>query len=146
MALGGGGGVGLTGFVGCGRTSVTHGRTDRFVLVVAVVVAVAPAPAQVVDIEINGDPVDIHMKLGESGEAFFVYETDPESGVVIPPYLATSPLPPHLLHQLQLQEEPQPLTPEQQQQPVAADDAEADGDETDGDDQCHRGTVAAFQN
>lgn len=34
-----------------------------------------------VDIEINGEPVDIHMKLGESGEAFFVEdcgETDDE--------------------------------------------------------------------
>lgn len=29
-----------------------------------------------VDIEINGEPVDIQMKLGESGEAFFVEEHD----------------------------------------------------------------------
>lgn len=28
------------------------------------------------DIEINGEPVDLHMKLGEAGEAFFVEETD----------------------------------------------------------------------
>ena len=49
-----------------------------------------------VDIEINGDPVDIHMKLGESGEAFFVYESHAGSGD-IPAYLATSPLPPSLL-------------------------------------------------
>lgn len=27
-----------------------------------------------VDIEINGEPVDLHMKLGDSGEAFFVQE------------------------------------------------------------------------
>jgi len=27
-----------------------------------------------VDIEINGTPVDIQMKLGDSGEAFFVEE------------------------------------------------------------------------
>ncbi|KAF2349846.1 Lipin N-terminal [Trinorchestia longiramus] len=29
-----------------------------------------------VDIEINGEPVDIHMKLGETGEAFFVQDLD----------------------------------------------------------------------
>ena len=29
-----------------------------------------------VDIEINGEPVDLHMKLGENGEAFFVMETE----------------------------------------------------------------------
>jgi phosphatidate phosphatase LPIN len=28
-----------------------------------------------VDIEINGTPADIQMKLGEAGEAFFVEET-----------------------------------------------------------------------
>lgn len=28
------------------------------------------------DIEINGEPVDLHMKLGDSGEAFFVQELD----------------------------------------------------------------------
>lgn len=28
-----------------------------------------------VDIEINGEPMDLHMKLGDSGEAFFVQET-----------------------------------------------------------------------
>lgn len=26
--------------------------------------------------EINGDPVDLHMKLGDNGEAFFVQETE----------------------------------------------------------------------
>uniref|UniRef100_A0A673G0X2 phosphatidate phosphatase n=1 Tax=Sinocyclocheilus rhinocerous TaxID=307959 RepID=A0A673G0X2_9TELE len=31
---------------------------------------------KVVDIEINGEPVDLHMKLGENGEAFFVKETE----------------------------------------------------------------------
>lgn len=34
-----------------------------------------PFPLQV-DIEINGEPVDLHMKLGDSGEAFFVQELD----------------------------------------------------------------------
>ncbi|KAF2988114.1 hypothetical protein EK904_007071 [Melospiza melodia maxima] len=29
---------------------------------------------KVVDIEINGEPVDLHMKLGDNGEAFFVEE------------------------------------------------------------------------
>uniref|UniRef100_A0AAY4ETL2 phosphatidate phosphatase n=1 Tax=Denticeps clupeoides TaxID=299321 RepID=A0AAY4ETL2_9TELE len=31
---------------------------------------------KVVDIEINGDPVNLHMKLGDNGEAFFVEETE----------------------------------------------------------------------
>lgn len=26
--------------------------------------------------EINGEPVDLHMKLGDNGEAFFVQETE----------------------------------------------------------------------
>lgn len=29
-----------------------------------------------IDIEINGEPVELHMKLGDSGEAFFVQETE----------------------------------------------------------------------
>lgn len=29
-----------------------------------------------VDIEINGEAVDLHMKLGDNGEAFFVQEMD----------------------------------------------------------------------
>ncbi|KAL1471188.1 hypothetical protein MTO96_040047 [Rhipicephalus appendiculatus] len=49
---------------------------------------------KIVDIEINGKPVDIHMKLGESGEAFFVEEVTEESDHV-PIHLATSPLPDH---------------------------------------------------
>lgn len=47
---------------------------------------------KVVDIEVNGEPVDIHMKLGESGEAFFVQEVEDENDE-IPVHLATSPLP-----------------------------------------------------
>ncbi|XP_050995269.1 phosphatidate phosphatase LPIN1 isoform X1 [Labeo rohita] len=47
---------------------------------------------KVVDIEINGEPVDLHMKLGENGEAFFVKETEDDQEV-IPSYLATSPIP-----------------------------------------------------
>ncbi|XP_004687444.1 PREDICTED: phosphatidate phosphatase LPIN3 isoform X2 [Condylura cristata] len=47
---------------------------------------------KVVDIEINGEPVDLHMKLGDSGEAFFVQEL--ENGEEhVPPRLCTSPIP-----------------------------------------------------
>lgn len=31
-----------------------------------------------VDIEINGQPVNLYMKLGDNGEAFFVEETNEE--------------------------------------------------------------------
>lgn len=44
------------------------------------------------DIEINGEPVEIHMKLGDSGEAFFVEEVVEEEDDV-PEHLATSPIP-----------------------------------------------------
>ncbi|KAM7406318.1 hypothetical protein PAMP_000703 [Pampus punctatissimus] len=46
---------------------------------------------KVVDIEINGEPVSLHMKLGENGEAFFVRETE-NTLEVVPAYLATSPI------------------------------------------------------
>ncbi|CAO2605003.1 Phosphatidate phosphatase LPIN1 [Lemmus lemmus] len=46
---------------------------------------------KVVDIEINGESVALHMKLGDNGEAFFVQETDNDQEV-IPMYLATSPI------------------------------------------------------
>ncbi|CAK6963969.1 phosphatidate phosphatase LPIN1 isoform X1 [Scomber scombrus] len=46
---------------------------------------------KVVDIEINGEPVSLHMKLGENGEAFFVKETE-NTLEVVPSYLATSPI------------------------------------------------------
>ncbi|XP_028628079.1 phosphatidate phosphatase LPIN1 [Grammomys surdaster] len=36
---------------------------------------------KVVDIEINGESVDLHMKLGDNGEAFFVQETDNDQRV-----------------------------------------------------------------
>lgn len=42
------------------------------------------------DIEINGVPVPIRMKLGDSGEAFFVQEVD---GDLEDEFLATSPIP-----------------------------------------------------
>uniref|UniRef100_A0A3B3ZT44 Phosphatidate phosphatase n=1 Tax=Periophthalmus magnuspinnatus TaxID=409849 RepID=A0A3B3ZT44_9GOBI len=46
---------------------------------------------KVVDIEVNGEPVSLHMKLGENGEAFFVKETE-NTLEIIPSYLATSPI------------------------------------------------------
>ncbi|XP_055008109.1 phosphatidate phosphatase LPIN2 isoform X2 [Boleophthalmus pectinirostris] len=46
---------------------------------------------KVIDIEINGEPVDLHMKLGDNGEAFFVQETEQQNA--IPAHLATSPIP-----------------------------------------------------
>ncbi|KAJ8322304.1 hypothetical protein KUTeg_000775 [Tegillarca granosa] len=50
------------------------------------------AREKIVDIEINGEPVDLQMKLGDSGEAFFVTELE-EPAEDIPAYLATSPIP-----------------------------------------------------
>ncbi|XP_070603692.1 phosphatidate phosphatase LPIN2 [Erythrolamprus reginae] len=47
---------------------------------------------KVIDIEINGEAVDLHMKLGDNGEAFFVQETE-EKFENVPAYLATSPIP-----------------------------------------------------
>lgn len=41
----------------------------------------------------NGEPLDIHMKLGESGEAFFVEELEDSDNEEIPEHLATSPIP-----------------------------------------------------
>ncbi|KAM9273869.1 LOW QUALITY PROTEIN: phosphatidate phosphatase LPIN1 [Cariama cristata] len=46
---------------------------------------------EVVDIEINGEAVDLHMKLGDNGEAFFVQEMD-NAQEVIPYHLSTSPI------------------------------------------------------
>ncbi|KAM9844452.1 phosphatidate phosphatase LPIN2 isoform 1-T1 [Aulostomus maculatus] len=47
---------------------------------------------KVIDIEVNGEPVDLHMKLGDNGEAFFVQETEQQNQIV-PAHLATSPIP-----------------------------------------------------
>ncbi|KAJ8736463.1 hypothetical protein PYW08_007119 [Mythimna loreyi] len=47
---------------------------------------------KVVDLELNGEPLDIHMKLGESGEAFFVEEVG-EDEAKCSAHLATSPIP-----------------------------------------------------
>ncbi|KAK5967294.1 LiPIN (Mammalian lipodystrophy associated) [Trichostrongylus colubriformis] len=43
-----------------------------------------------VDIQVNGEEIDLKMKLGESGVAFFVEEADPHQ---TPSYMLTSPLP-----------------------------------------------------
>ncbi|KAK3574854.1 hypothetical protein QTP86_018320 [Hemibagrus guttatus] len=47
---------------------------------------------KVVDIEINGEPVDLHMKLGDNGEAFFVEENE-NLEAEVPAHLCTSPIP-----------------------------------------------------
>ncbi|XP_013802519.2 phosphatidate phosphatase LPIN3 [Apteryx mantelli] len=47
---------------------------------------------KVVDIEINGEPVDLHMKLGDNGEAFFVQESEENEGNILS-RLCTSPIP-----------------------------------------------------
>ncbi|XP_074550108.1 phosphatidate phosphatase LPIN2-like [Halichoeres trimaculatus] len=47
---------------------------------------------KVIDIEINGEPVELHMKLGDNGEAFFVQETE-QCNETIPAHLVTSPIP-----------------------------------------------------
>ncbi|XP_051954330.1 phosphatidate phosphatase LPIN1-like isoform X2 [Xyrauchen texanus] len=54
-------------------------------------ISVLRSREKVVDIEINGVPVNLQMKLGENGEAFFVKETK-ENQEVIPSHLATSPI------------------------------------------------------
>ncbi|XP_062401573.1 zgc:123305 isoform X1 [Sardina pilchardus] len=46
---------------------------------------------KVVDIEINGEPVDLHMKLGDNGEAFFVEENE-DLEARVPAHLCTSPI------------------------------------------------------
>ncbi|XP_029686277.1 phosphatidate phosphatase LPIN2 isoform X1 [Takifugu rubripes] len=47
---------------------------------------------KVIDIEVNGEPVNLHMKLGDNGEAFFVQESEQQNQLV-PAHLATSPIP-----------------------------------------------------
>ena len=37
-----------------------------------------------IDIEVNGEPVDLHMKLGDNGEAFFVQETEQQNVSKLP--------------------------------------------------------------
>ncbi|KAM9500748.1 phosphatidate phosphatase LPIN2-like [Clarias gariepinus] len=47
---------------------------------------------KVVDIEVNGSPVELQMKLGDNGEAFFVQETQ-HADKLVPARLVTSPIP-----------------------------------------------------
>uniref|UniRef100_A0A7N8XXC5 phosphatidate phosphatase n=1 Tax=Mastacembelus armatus TaxID=205130 RepID=A0A7N8XXC5_9TELE len=58
---------------------------------------------KVIDIEVNGEPVDLHMKLGDNGEAFFVQEAE-QQNVRIPlsPQvdLRTLNTPTHTIHGL----------------------------------------------
>lgn len=44
-----------------------------------------------VDIEVNGEPVDLHMKLGDNGEAFFIQELQSDEVSALAPTLV-SPL------------------------------------------------------
>merc|ERR1712029_1324689 len=53
---------------------------------------VLKAKEKIVDLEVNGLPVDIHMKLDDNGAAFFVEGLD-DNDDELPPELATSPLP-----------------------------------------------------
>lgn len=48
---------------------------------------------KVVEIEINGNPANIQMKLGDCGEAFFVQPVDVDEDGIIPPHLTCSPIP-----------------------------------------------------
>jgi phosphatidate phosphatase LPIN len=41
-----------------------------------------------VNVSVNGHPIPFNMKIGEAGEAFFVFETDED----VPPDLITSPI------------------------------------------------------
>ncbi|XP_059086494.1 phosphatidate phosphatase LPIN3-like isoform X1 [Tigriopus californicus] len=54
---------------------------------------VLKAREKIVDIEINEEPVDIHMKLDDAGAAFFVEDVSDSEEDEIPPELATSPIP-----------------------------------------------------
>ncbi|KAM7390296.1 hypothetical protein PAMA_008460 [Pampus argenteus] len=47
---------------------------------------------KVIDIEINGEPAELQMKLGDNGEAFFVQETE-QHNEIVPAHLVTSPIP-----------------------------------------------------
>uniref|UniRef100_A0A7N9AN20 phosphatidate phosphatase n=1 Tax=Mastacembelus armatus TaxID=205130 RepID=A0A7N9AN20_9TELE len=81
---------------------------------------------KVIDIEVNGEPVDLHMKLGDNGEAFFVQEAEQQNQIV-PAHLATSPIPTesHLLwiseveHRAPKDVEDDPADPEDPPEPPA---------------------------
>ncbi|XP_017335393.1 zgc:123305 isoform X2 [Ictalurus punctatus] len=64
---------------------------------------------KVVDIEINGEPVDLHMKLGDNGEAFFVEENESLEASV-PAHLCTSPIPMEAAEVSEVNESPSSTT------------------------------------
>uniref|UniRef100_A0A674NXS0 phosphatidate phosphatase n=1 Tax=Takifugu rubripes TaxID=31033 RepID=A0A674NXS0_TAKRU len=66
---------------------------------------------KVIDIEVNGEPVNLHMKLGDNGEAFFVQESEQQN-------VSTSVIPAALndtveftyLHLINYNDPPEPLS------------------------------------
>jgi len=54
---------------------------------------VLKAKEKIVDLEVNGEPVNIHMKLDDNGAAFFVEGLDESEIHELPAELATSPIP-----------------------------------------------------
>uniref|UniRef100_A0AAX7VF38 phosphatidate phosphatase n=1 Tax=Astatotilapia calliptera TaxID=8154 RepID=A0AAX7VF38_ASTCA len=62
---------------------------------------------KIVDIEINGESVDLHMKLGDNGEAFFVEENE---NMEVPAHLCTSPIPLEVLDEMEETTEGSSLT------------------------------------
>ncbi|XP_051569102.1 phosphatidate phosphatase LPIN3-like [Myxocyprinus asiaticus] len=64
---------------------------------------------KVVDIEINGEPVNLHMKLGDNGEAFFVEENE-DFETRVPAHLCTSPIPTDVPEVPELTESPFSVT------------------------------------
>uniref|UniRef100_A0A671L7F7 phosphatidate phosphatase n=1 Tax=Sinocyclocheilus anshuiensis TaxID=1608454 RepID=A0A671L7F7_9TELE len=64
---------------------------------------------KVVDIEINGEPVSLHMKLGDNGEAFFVEENE-DFETRVPAHLCTSPIPTDIPEVSEMTESPSSIT------------------------------------
>uniref|UniRef100_A0AAX7SC83 phosphatidate phosphatase n=1 Tax=Astatotilapia calliptera TaxID=8154 RepID=A0AAX7SC83_ASTCA len=78
---------------------------------------------KIVDIEINGESVDLHMKLGDNGEAFFVEENENMEVTAklfysivylflsqVPAHLCTSPIPLEVLDEMEETTEGSSLT------------------------------------
>ncbi|XP_042581142.1 phosphatidate phosphatase LPIN3-like [Cyprinus carpio] len=65
-------------------------------------------PSQV-DIEVNGEPVSLHMKLGDNGEAFFVKENE-DFETRVPAHLCTSPIPTDVPEVSEVTESPSSIT------------------------------------
>ncbi|XP_052415441.1 phosphatidate phosphatase LPIN3 [Carassius gibelio] len=64
---------------------------------------------KVVDIEVNGEPVSLHMKLGDNGEAFFVEENE-DFQTRVPVHLCTSPIPTDVPEVFEMTESPSSVT------------------------------------